>query len=303
VIVPAYNAAATLGATLASARGQTLRDLELIVVDDGSRDPTPAVLAELGLRDQRLRVIRQANAGVSAARNAGLRAARADIIAFLDSDDLWAPGHLARHVQRLRDDRRLGVSFSTARFIDAHGQVHGQAQPRLAGLTPVDFLTGNPTTTTSCLVARRGAFETAGLFDATLARSEDQEWLFRAAHRGVRIEGVADPLVDYRTSNRGLASDLEAMRAGFEAMLSRAAAQAPALVARHAGFARACEYLYLARRSRRLGVAPDVTLRYLASALRADPTVAWRRARTVAGVAALCVLGEPGAAPVQVQGA
>ncbi len=300
VIVPAFNCAATIGATLCSARAQTIADIELIVVDDGSRDPTQRILEELQSREPRLRVISQANAGVSAARNAGVRAARADVIAFLDSDDVWAPAHLSRHVSRLAATPHLDISFSSARFIDAKGRLTGAARPQLANLTPADFLVSNPTTTTSTLVVRRAVFSRAGLFDETLARSEDQEWLFRAAHSGARIAGIADALVDYRTSDKGLAADLEAMRLGFERMLETARQYAPDLVAANKSRARADEDSYLARRALRLGLDSAVAWAYLARALKTDPSLTLRRARLVAGVAAACWLpGRIGGARLQ----
>ena len=134
VIVPCFDAARTIAATIDSARGQTLAAIEIIAVDDGSRDDTPALLAALARADHRVRVVMQVNAGVSAARNAGIRHARAGIVALLDSDDLWAPGHLELHVGRLAADTRLGVSFATARFIDAAGAPVGRARPKLGPL-------------------------------------------------------------------------------------------------------------------------------------------------------------------------
>jgi glycosyltransferase involved in cell wall biosynthesis len=91
VVIPAFNAARFIAATIASAKSQTLSPLEIIVVDDGSVDNTAEVAASLGCV-----VIRQENGGVCAARNAGIQAARGDWIALLDHDDLWEPHKLAR---------------------------------------------------------------------------------------------------------------------------------------------------------------------------------------------------------------
>jgi len=91
VVIPAYNAAPHLGATLASVAAQLEAPAEVIVVDDGSTDATAAIAAAAGAR-----VIRQRNAGVSAARNTGVRAASSEWIAFLDADDRWLPAFTAR---------------------------------------------------------------------------------------------------------------------------------------------------------------------------------------------------------------
>lgn len=96
VVIPAYNAAAFIAATIASARAQTLAPHELIVVDDGSTDDTALVAARCGAT-----VLKQANAGVCAARNAGIMAARGEWIALLDHDDTWLPTKLERQVAAL----------------------------------------------------------------------------------------------------------------------------------------------------------------------------------------------------------
>lgn len=99
VIVPAFNAEAFIEATLASAIDQSLRDIEIIVIDDVSRDRTPEIVAKAAMRDPRIRLIRQAhNGGPSAARNAGIALARAPWIALLDSDDRYEPDRLERMV-------------------------------------------------------------------------------------------------------------------------------------------------------------------------------------------------------------
>jgi GT2 family glycosyltransferase len=95
VVVPAYRSARTIGATIASILAQDEPDFELIVVDDGSGDDTPAVVEEMGSRDSRIRLISQENAGTAAARNTGWRAARAPLVAFIDDDDLWMPDYLS----------------------------------------------------------------------------------------------------------------------------------------------------------------------------------------------------------------
>ena len=101
VVVPAYNYARYLPKAIDSALGQTHPPLEVIVVDDGSTDDTPRVLAAYA---DRIRVIRQANQGAGAARNAGIAAARGEYVAFLDSDDLWHPRKLELQLARFASD-------------------------------------------------------------------------------------------------------------------------------------------------------------------------------------------------------
>ena len=91
VIIPAYNAADTLAETLASVVAQTWPNVEVLVVDDGSTDATADIVEMIAEQHHQVRLIRQTNAGVAAARNAGLREARGDLVAPLDADDLWHP--------------------------------------------------------------------------------------------------------------------------------------------------------------------------------------------------------------------
>lgn len=96
VVIPAYNAAASIGDALESVFDQDFPDLEVIVVDDGSTDGTSDVVAAFG---ERVKLVRQSNGGPGRARNAGIRAARGRLIAFLDADDVWLPGKLPRQVE------------------------------------------------------------------------------------------------------------------------------------------------------------------------------------------------------------
>src|SRR3954466_14096555 len=100
IVVPAYNVAGYLAEALRSALAQKGVTLEVIVVDDGSTDGTSKVIA-LFAGDPRLRVIRQANAGLPAARNTGVAAATGRYVGFLDGDDVWLDGKAARHVELL----------------------------------------------------------------------------------------------------------------------------------------------------------------------------------------------------------
>ena len=115
VITPAYNASATLLEAVKSALAQTVSDLEVIVVDDGSTEPVAGVLCELD--DPRLRVIRTGvNRGVSAARNVAVAVARAPVLAQLDADDLWRPDHLADLLPAL-ENPLIGLAYSNVEII------------------------------------------------------------------------------------------------------------------------------------------------------------------------------------------
>lgn len=120
VVIPLYNKVAYIAKAVESVRAQSWPDWELIVVDDGSTDGSPEVVERYS--DQRIRLIRQINAGVSAARNEGVRQARADVVAFLDADDHWSPSHLVC-LDKVRRAWPDAVAWATAYYVvGASGQ-------------------------------------------------------------------------------------------------------------------------------------------------------------------------------------
>src|ERR1700687_1956433 len=107
VVIPTYNRAGLLPAAVASLLAQTMSDLEVIVVDDGSTDDTAAAVQPF-LTDSRVRYVTQTNQGRSAARNHGAQLAQADLLGFLDSDDVQLPGALEAHLCVLERNTQLG---------------------------------------------------------------------------------------------------------------------------------------------------------------------------------------------------
>ena len=117
-IIPVFNGSATLRQAIDSVLDQSSCGLELIVVDDGSTDSTPAIIESYGTSVQQ---IRQANAGPAAARNAGVRSARGEYLAFLDADDRWLPGMLDRSIVMLDSDPDCVMAYSNLLMVDSDG--------------------------------------------------------------------------------------------------------------------------------------------------------------------------------------
>src|SRR5262249_52485637 len=122
VIVPTYNRAYCLERTLTSALSQTYRNLEIVVVDDGSTDSTKELVATVARRDVRVRYVRQANKGVSAARNAGFARCTGDFVALLDSDDVWWPWKIELQLSCMARFADVGMIWTDMQAIDSEGR-------------------------------------------------------------------------------------------------------------------------------------------------------------------------------------
>ncbi len=205
VVVPVYNGAQHLREAVRSIERQGYQPLEIIVVDDGSTDETPRVIASLG---DRVRALRQDNAGPAAARNYGIAASHGQLLAFCDADDTWPDGKLHLQVGRLQQDAELDVVLGRVQYVADDGERVPNVQfedPDAQVLTHVHLGSG--------VYTRRG-FDAVGVFDATLRFSEDIDWFFRARELGVRIRILPQVTLLYRihpgNMTRGVApSDLE----------------------------------------------------------------------------------------------
>ena len=164
VLIPAYNAAATIESAVDSIRGQTLDDLLIHVVDDGSTDETPAILARIAAQDPRVRVHSRANGGIVEALNFGLGFCRAEFLARHDADDLAWPDRLQVQVDYLRTHPDVVAVGAKARHIDASGTPTGTvADLGSPDLCDPDHLPSRePYIIHPLLTLRRAALERAG---------------------------------------------------------------------------------------------------------------------------------------------
>jgi glycosyltransferase involved in cell wall biosynthesis len=176
VIIPTYNRREMLYAALGSVMAQTFRDFEVLVVDDGSEeDLRPAI----GAFEGPVRHLRVEHGGAARARNAGIEAARTDLIAFLDSDDLWLPEHLARTVPILQEHKEVGLVYHDMVTLDAAGEVvpPRRSRPHPSGLV-TELLFAYDFIPTPSVVCRRELLLRAGSFDPAMVPSEDYDlWL------------------------------------------------------------------------------------------------------------------------------
>lgn len=230
VVIPAYNRADTVGRAVDSALAQTLEDIEVLVVDDGSTDDTGAVVAAYD--DPRVRLLsHDGNRGRSAARNTGIEAAQGEFVAFLDSDDQWLPGKLAAQVDclRQRDDSWVGVyceflAPTPSRLGRAVGwlskRVFARPQTREGGrelaqeVLTMRVLMGPGST----LLVRRDALAATDGFDEGLADHEDWDLVLQLLADG-QLAHLDEPLVVLPES--GGDAGPEAVAAAKERFLER----------------------------------------------------------------------------------
>jgi glycosyltransferase involved in cell wall biosynthesis len=180
IIIPAYNRAGCLGRALESVKTQGIADLEVILGDDASTDSTVELASTLlpGLKVARL----STNRGASAARNAALKLAKGDYIAFLDSDDEWAPGKLAAQIRFLEEHPHVGLCGSGHLLVSRDGE-----RIPYPGKNPADWRKelhiAESFHGASTSVVRREVLESVGFFDENLRVLEDWDWLLRISQK------------------------------------------------------------------------------------------------------------------------
>ena len=234
VIIPAHNAAATLPETLACLRRQTIGDWEAIVVDDGSSDGTPDILAAASASDPRIRPLRRDRdgnsqvGGVSATRNAGLAQARADWVTFLDADDWVAPRFIERMRRRLRARPDADLVYCGFRRVLPDG-VELSEQPgmkmnfaRELAQAPFGLLARRCPLAIHAVMVRRRLVLEAGGFDPDLSVHEDWDLWLRVARMGAVFAGEPSALAFYRVRADSATTDTARMAREAGRVLARA---------------------------------------------------------------------------------
>lgn len=216
VIVPAWNAEATLVETLRSAAAQTHRNLEVLVIDDGSTDVTARLAETFCLADDRFRLIRRQRGGLAAARNTGIDAAAGAWIAPLDADDIWHPEKIERQLQTFAEaGDRVGLAYCWYRMIDEHGSVSERPwAPVMEGSVFREHLQLNFGSGSTSLIKRSALGDLR--YSTELSRPDEggcEDWLLQL-QIAERFEIACTPafLVGYRVRSGSMSSDQERMR-------------------------------------------------------------------------------------------
>ncbi len=235
VIIPAYNSARFVGHAVASAIRQTYRDLEIVVIDDGSSDQTGEIVERC--RDSRTRVARRPNGGAAVARNDGISLTDSEFIAFLDADDIWSPRYLQAQGERLLHEPQTAMTFCFSSAVNASGRPMGitfaPSDNRLGEISPFTVMLSNPIVCASAAVVRRSALEQVRggeteaqrgyYFRPDLRHAQDTDlWSRIVALPDWGVSCLRETLVSYRVhpesssaSLASLESSLEQLRAVF----------------------------------------------------------------------------------------
>lgn len=227
VIIPAFNAAACIAETIQSVQAQNWDRLEMIVVDDGSTDDTAEVVCHLAKRDRRIRLIRQPNQGVAAARNRAIAEAKGEYVAPLDADDLWHPDKLRRQVERLEEaGPDVGLVYCWWDVVDESGRRLARSYPwalegELADVHVALNFIGNA----SVPLIRRSCLDELGMYDPSLRAQggegcEDWDLSLRISER-YEMCVVPEYLVEYRCLPWGMSGSFRNMIQSHELLIQR----------------------------------------------------------------------------------
>ena len=198
VVIPVYNGECYLASALQSIFEQDYHPFEIIVVDDGSDDDT----AKIARSFREIRYIYQSNQGAAAARNAGVGAARGELIAFLDADDIWVPNKLSAQTDYLLKHPEVGYVVARARnFLES--------ETHFPTWLPDELLVKGAQFLPSTLVVRKTVFYQVGEFDRSYVVGEDTDWFFRASDAGVQGFIVPEMLLYRRVHDSNLSSHMQ----------------------------------------------------------------------------------------------
>lgn len=279
VAIAAYNAERFIGATLASVLAQSYRNIEVIVLDDGSTDRTGEIVLGHAARDARVKLFRQANAGPSAARNAALERARGEYVALIDADDLWHPDKLRKQVAVLRrGGPEVGLVYCWSVYIDEAGTPTGNYAANCeVGDVYLKLLLYNFIGCGSTPLIRRSCIERCGTFRDEYTGLEDKELLMRIAEH-YRFAVVPEFLVGYRIMGGTTSHAYRQIETCYRRLLLEVRGRHPEIPEIVYRWSRGMFYSFIASRSRRAGRLAD-TARHLALALINDPLPLIRIAR------------------------
>jgi glycosyltransferase involved in cell wall biosynthesis len=307
IVIPVFNGDKTIARTIESVQAQTIDSLEILVIDDGSKDNTVAVVEPLVRADSRIRLYSYPNRGTACSRNRGIALATGDFISFIDADDLWQPRKLEAQLQALQANPRAGVAYSWSDFIDEADQliISGQRNQHqgqvLSALLQRNFLdNGSNSLIRMTVLADSGRFsgsrseiepsgspstsgteQTIEYFDEQMAPAEDWEFHLRLAAT-TEFALVPQAHVLYRQGQSTLSSNVVRMEEASLRVIHQSFAKAPPQLQSLKVKTLGNLYQYLVIRSLHGGPSPQgswLAGRYWLKAMAAQPGLLWTQTK------------------------
>lgn len=210
VIIPNYNYSKYISKAVDSVLSQTYPNVEVIVVDDGSRDDSLDILKTYG---NEIKVLKQKNQGVSAARNSGAEASSGEFVAFLDADDIWLPKKLERQMRKFDNDKELGLVHCSMSYIDPHDRILGENRDGMEGFVASELLRferGVVIGTGSTSLVPKTIFDELGGFDLRMTTAADWDFSYRLGTK-YKIGFISEPMVLYRMHDSNMHGNIGAM--------------------------------------------------------------------------------------------
>ncbi|MBV6624306.1 MAG: glycosyltransferase family 2 protein [Rivularia sp. (in: Bacteria)] len=276
VIIPAYNAEAFIGKTLESVIAQTYRNLEILVVDDGSTDNTARIVREYMQKDSRIHLFSQTNAGVAAARNLGISKSQGEFVAPIDADDIWYPQNIEKQVQAMqRGGSCVGLVYSWSVDIDELDRPTGGFKAaRITGNVFKTFVAYNFIGNASATMIRLSCLDRIGYYDARLRLQnaqgcEDWDFYLRIAEQ-YEFQVVPEFLVGYRKVSNSMSCDYRSMAKSHALVMASVRQRHPYLPQYLFKLSGSNLYMYFAHQSDRYQ-HHDITRFWLKEALNAEP--------------------------------
>lgn len=275
VIIPAYNAEMFLEKTLDSVLAQTYKNIEVLVVDDGSQDRTAEIVERVAQRDHRVLLLRQSNAGVASARNLAIQKSKGEYIAPIDADDIWFPQNLEKQVQcMLEAQQSVGLVYSWSLEIDEEGLLTGEFfTSNIEGEVYTDLVYKYFLGNASASLIRRACLEKVDGYNCKLKEQNAQgceDWdLYLRIAEYYQFRVVPEFLVGYRKIFSSMSCNYASMAKSHSLIMADVCQRHPEIISNIYQWSSSNFYVYLAGKSSQSG-SHWSTLFWLYKALKSD---------------------------------
>ncbi|MCV3212590.1 glycosyltransferase family 2 protein [Plectonema radiosum NIES-515] len=259
VIIPAYNAEAFIEITLKSVIKQTYKNIEVLVVDDGSLDRTAEIVKSIAMEDKRITLLQQSNAGAASARNKAIAHSKGEYIAPIDADDIWYPENLEKQVQcMLSSEQCVGLTYAWSVHIDEEGLLTGRFDySRQKGKVYIPLIMTNFLGNGSACLIRRSCLQEVKGYNCRLHTEnaqgcEDWDIYLRIAER-YEFQVIPDFLIGYRQRFSSMSSNLPVMFKSYILVIGDVQTRHPEIPSRIYQWSASIYYMYLSYKNREAG--------------------------------------------------